>query len=111
MGARGNVQNLTNKGKGRPPGAKNKRQENIREAIHTAFHHPKVGGVNYLVKLANNKPEVFAGLLKTLVPRQVDVGIKLNSSELVEILHERRALLAKQLGETIDGKVVKHAAE
>lgn len=57
---------------GRQAGTPNKMTAQIHEAIVNAFN--KVGGVDFLVWLAENKPEVFAGLLKALIPKNVNLG-------------------------------------
>jgi hypothetical protein len=52
---------------GRAKGTPNKVDQSIREAIHMAFE--QVGGVDYLVRLAQEDPKTFVPLLiKTMPP-------------------------------------------
>jgi hypothetical protein len=52
---------------GRAKGTPNKVNQSIREAIHMAFE--QVGGVEYMVRLAQEDPKTFLPLLiKTLPP-------------------------------------------
>lgn len=46
----------------------------IKEAIETAFAEVNQEG-RYLVQLAEDRPELFVGLLKSVIPQQVDMGI------------------------------------
>ena len=58
-----------NAGNGRPKGAKNKLNRELREMILTALE--EAGGVDYLVKQTKENPRVFMALLGRLVPREV----------------------------------------
>jgi len=58
-------------GKGRPPGAQNKLTRSVRQAIEQAFE--RAGGVEWLVRLAEEDPKSFAALLARLVPSDVRV--------------------------------------
>lgn len=62
-------QNTGNMGKGRPKGSPNKITTSIKEAIVEAFD--KSGGVEYLVKVAEEDPKTFCGLLGRALPLQV----------------------------------------
>lgn len=73
-------------GKGRPPGVRNK-LTNLRDAVIEAFD--RVGGADYLVKLANGTQSdraAFVSLMNKVLPTQVqanvDGGIKLELSWL-----------------------------
>lgn len=57
-------------GSGRVAGTPNKLTRDVKEAISNAF--TKVGGEDYLVIVAHEKPEVFCTLLGKILPRQVD---------------------------------------
>lgn len=73
-------------GRGRPPGVRNK-LTNLRDAVIEAFD--KVGGVDYLVRLANGTQSdraAFTSLMNKVLPTQinqsVEGGIKLELSWL-----------------------------
>ena len=73
-------------GKGRPPGVRNK-LTNLRDAVIEAFD--RVGGVDYLVRLAEGTQSdraAFVGLMNKVLPtqinQQVEGGIKLELSWL-----------------------------
>ena len=71
-GRRGNVANLTNAGKGRTPGAKN-RNTDIKNAVLKAFD--KVGGHKYLIQLANGTASdraAFMNLLGKTMPKEIN---------------------------------------
>lgn len=77
-GKRGNVANLTNKGKGRKPGAKNRNTE-LKEAVLKAFD--KVGGYKYLVRIANGTASdraAFINLVGKVMPKEVNGTINHN---------------------------------
>lgn len=57
------------RGPGRPPGSPNKLTADIRKAIAAAFD--KVGGVDYLVKQANENPQAFMTLLGKALPKEL----------------------------------------
>ena len=65
----GNRANLTNEGKGRPKGSKNKFGPTLREAILASFH--KLGGVDYLEEQGRENPTAYLMLLKAVLPMQV----------------------------------------
>jgi hypothetical protein len=56
-------------GKGRPVGATNLVNRTLKEAILQSFN--KIGGVNWLVKLADTHPPVYATLLGRVLPLEV----------------------------------------
>ena len=58
--------NLTNKGRGRPKGSKNKTTIQLKEAILRALE--KVGGDEYLAKLAIENSSAFSSLLGKVLP-------------------------------------------
>ena len=60
-------------GKGRPKGATNKLTRNIKEAIEVAFD--KVGGAEYLARMAVEQPASFMTLLGKVLPAQIDAKI------------------------------------
>lgn len=58
--------NLTNAGKGRPKGSKNKFGQEAKEAFALAFEG--IGGVPALTKWAQKNPETFYKLYSKLIP-------------------------------------------
>lgn len=56
-------------GPGRPKGSSNKITRDIKEALSRAFE--KVGGEEYLVKVAMEDPRTFCALLGKLMPVQM----------------------------------------
>lgn len=69
-------------GSGRPAGQPNRITREIRDAISKAFD--EVGGADYLVKIAETKPEVFCGLVGKIIPREVDAT---GAMEIVYRIH------------------------
>ena len=61
-------------GPGRPKGAKNKLSMSVKQAIEEAFE--KAGGVKYLIKVAEEHPQVFCTLLSRLIPPTIPEGVK-----------------------------------
>lgn len=61
-----------NAGKGRGKGNKNKVNSAIKEMIEGAL--TDVGGRSYLVKQAKENPVAFIGLIKSIIPRDVNLG-------------------------------------
>lgn len=57
-------------GKGRPKGATNKMTRTIKAAIEEAFG--KVGGADYLAKMAIEQPAAFMTLLGKVLPTQME---------------------------------------
>lgn len=56
-------------GPGRPKGSQNKLTREIKEAIVNAFE--KVGGEEYLIRVAEDDPKTFCGLLGKALPLQI----------------------------------------
>jgi hypothetical protein len=54
---------------GRAPGTPNRLTKSVKDAILTAFD--ELGGVNYLVEVGRQKPEVFCALLAKILPTQL----------------------------------------
>jgi hypothetical protein len=70
-------ENLKGKGgPGRPLGLQNKVTANLKEAIEQAFNI--LGGVNWLVKLAEEEPAAFASLLVKVLPKQLELSVDLD---------------------------------
>lgn len=57
-------------GKGRPKGATNKMTRTIKAAIEEAFK--KVGGADYLARMADEQPAAFMTLLGKVLPTQLE---------------------------------------
>lgn len=70
---RGRVENLTNAGKGRPKGSKNKVPKLVKQMIADALN--EVGDEKFFIKLARSRNYVervaFANLAGKLIPTQV----------------------------------------
>ena len=82
---------------GRPKGQPNKLTMSVKAAIEEAFG--EVGGAAWLVEQAKEKPEVFAGLLGKIIPKEVTVNLNANLAAMSE--EEKVALAAvwaKQMG-------------
>lgn len=79
---KGGVANLTNAGKGRKKGVPNKFTRTIKAAIEDAFE--KVGGADYLAKMAIAEPTAFMTLLGKVIPQQIEHS--LNESQAERIL-------------------------
>ena len=69
MDERKEGRNRGNAGKGRPKGAANKMTRELKEMILEALE--KAGGVEYLVRQADEKPVAFLGLVSKVLPLQV----------------------------------------
>ena len=61
--------NIKGAGPGRPKGSSNKITKDIREAVSRAFE--RVGGENYLAKVAMEDPKTFCTLLGKVLPLQI----------------------------------------
>ena len=72
---------------GRPKGAVNKTTAAVKAAIYEAFE--RSGGVEYLVRVAEDDPKTFLALLGRLVPSEVDhggeVGVREVTRRIVDV--------------------------
>lgn len=68
---------------GRPKGVKNKFTRDLQDAIMNAFEI--VGGENYLVLVAEHKPEVFCALLARVLPAKITGSDGKGPVEVVEV--------------------------
>lgn len=81
MAGRGRPENLTNAGKGRPKGAKNKATVSMKQAFAEAFD--ELGGAEALAKWAKEDPKTFYQLASKLIPVQLQGEM----SGALEIIH------------------------
>lgn len=70
-----------NAGKGRPKGSSNKVTKTIREAIEASFD--KVGGADYLAKMAIEQPSAYMTLLGKVLPAHMNIKTTDNTFRLV----------------------------
>lgn len=63
--------NRGNAGKGRPKGSTNKVTKTIREAIEASFE--KVGGAEYLARMAEDQPSAYMTLLGKVLPAHMNI--------------------------------------
>jgi hypothetical protein len=68
-------------GKGRPKGTQNKITRTIREAIEASFD--KVGGAEYLAKMAIEQPAAYMTLLGKVLPAHMNISTKDTTFKLV----------------------------
>ena len=68
---------------GRVAGTPNKMTGDIKEMIRNALS--EVGGVNYLKEQARTNPNAFLGLIKSIVPRDVNVGSQTDNELVIKI--------------------------
>lgn len=80
--------NLTNAGKGRPKGSKNKTTTLLKDAILKAAEAAgdKEGMVGYLTTQAKENPQSFLPLLGKVLPMQVDGDVDHTHRVVVEIV-------------------------
>lgn len=65
----GSPKRAGNRGLGRPKGARNKLQRDVREMLHTALNN--AGGVEYLTRQAEENPKAFLALVARLIPTRI----------------------------------------
>lgn len=68
-------------GKGRPKGSVNKVTKTIREAIEASFD--KVGGADYLARMAEEQPTAYMTLLGKVLPAHMNISTKDTGFKLV----------------------------
>jgi len=73
---------------GRTKGTPNRTTAAVREAIHEAFE--RAGGVDYLVRIAEEHPEVFCRLIARLVPSQIHADVE--SVSLLDLVIRSREM-------------------
>lgn len=86
-----------NAGKGRPAGSKNRTTVLIKEAVEKSFD--RVGGADYLVKMAAEEPKAYMALLAKVLPNKIEADINVFQGEaLIAKLQQGRASALQQLG-------------
>ena len=83
---RGKAENLTNAGKGRPKGVKNKLTASVKEAIMKAFE--EVGGADYLANVAKDDPRTFCTLLGKIIPSDINLSGSVTLAEIITASNE-----------------------
>ena len=68
---------------GREAGVPNKATADIKDMIRNALS--EVGGVDYLKTQAKQNPTAFLGLIKSIVPRDVNVGGQTDNELIIKI--------------------------
>lgn len=68
---------------GRVAGTPNKVTGDIKQMIRDALS--EVGGVDYLKTQAKSNPTAFLGLIKSIVPRDVNVGGQTDNELIIKI--------------------------
>ena len=68
---------------GRGKGTPNKVTGDIKQMIRDALS--EVGGVDYLKTQAKSNPTAFLGLIKSIVPRDVNVGGQTDNELIIKI--------------------------
>lgn len=68
---------------GRVKGTPNKVTGDIKQMIRDALS--EVGGVDYLKTQAKSNPTAFLGLIKSIVPRDVNVGGQTDNELIIKI--------------------------
>jgi len=81
MAGKGNIANLTNKGKGRPKGVPNRVTVSMKDAFREAFD--ETGGAEGLAAWAKKNPTEFYKLASKLIPVQLQGEV----SGALEIIH------------------------
>ena len=81
MNKKGNPKNLTNAGKGRPKGCKNKYSSDVKQMVLDALNER--GGKDFFRKLDNN---TFARVSAKLVPQVIDANVSGEMTQVVKII-------------------------
>lgn len=80
------------RGPGRPKGSPNKATAILKTAILDAFH--QMGGVEYLMRVAEEDPRTFCALLARVLPAEIKADVTVNA-DLANAIADARARLAK----------------
>jgi len=71
---------------GRRKGVPNKVPAAVRDMIHQALE--RVGGVDYLVRQAEAEPRAFLGLIRAVIPKQVEGEVGASLERLLSASYE-----------------------
>jgi hypothetical protein len=71
-------------GSGRKAGTPNKNTAAIKEMIEAALEAE--GGVDYLRGVAKSDPQAFCGLIKSILPKDINIGATEGLTEILEEL-------------------------
>jgi len=88
---KGNVANPA----GRPKGSKGKHTVELRTMVSKALD--KAGGVKYLVQQAEANPSAFMALVAKTMPQKMDIDVRMISSDMISLMHERRDAIAQTI--------------
>ena len=88
---------------GRPKGAKNKLNADVKSAIEMALElagqriqsdDKTLDGIPasaaYMLSIAEKHPAIFAGLIKPLLPAKLEIDVNVLGPEMLNLLSERR---------------------
>ena len=65
-------------------------------------------GIAYLVKQADERPELFMPLVRQLLPAKLDVEVSVMTQQMAGLLHERRDQLAALRDNMDEAEVIEH---
>ena len=96
-------------GPGRPPGLPNKATRALKTAILNAFE--KVGGEEYLVRVAQEDPKTFCTLLGKILPTQLagDPNDPIKTISRIDVVFVRPGDQSDRVSEPIKARV--HASD
>jgi hypothetical protein len=79
---------------GRVAGTPNKFTASVRDAVQEAFH--RAGGVEYLLKVAQEDPRTFVGIVQKLIPQEIKAEHSL-SQEWLDALSQAAGRIRTEL--------------
>lgn len=86
----------------RKKGSENKIPKEIKDMIQAALN--RVGGVHYLVKQAHDNPTAFMGLLKAVLPKDINATMNGNITVMETIKKDGKEITYK-IGEQVEERV------
>jgi hypothetical protein len=89
--------------KGRPTGSRNKMTKGIKESIEKAFHKAERKG--FLDKLAISDPATFCGLVRAIIPAELQANVNHNVSLQINI-GEAMQIAGARLAQQHDNNVI-----
>lgn len=106
---------------GRPKGGQNKFTKDLKTMIEEALNRAGENaqkkrrslkdlepGIAYLVKQADERPELFMPLVRQLLPAKLDVEVSVMTQQMAGLLHERRDQLAALRDNMDEAEVIEH---